>query len=428
MQKDSKITFRMASGRDELAVMNVLGKAFHWKRNSERWENERKSFLSSPGAWRLLFLDGRVAGTVHIRKSWLKVGRGKLLKGDVGGVAALPEYQGQGLGTLIMQDAMEWMKKERYDLSRLGGLVRFYSRFGYKRFPRRYVEFSVGQSARAGASVVEEAEIPIPKDQLQKIRLYDPRKDFSSYARLHASFSQPYNASWIVPDKGGKNKNPTGERDPMRLVFEENGKILAYLFAVELDQEYSEFEGRITIGDVGYDRRKPHAFEFLIKHINNLALARGIKRITARMPFDPEIIEILSSMPIRFQCIETHGGKSSNMLRIIHLQSLFQRLIPELRQRIGHLKDLKGDAVVEIQTERDAVQLMLQRGTLDVVDGRKPRIHLKIGEFCLLQMILGLLSVEETPSFPKIAKNDPNAGTILRALFPRKPVASTGWC
>ncbi|MEO0299334.1 MAG: GNAT family N-acetyltransferase, partial [candidate division WOR-3 bacterium] len=321
-----KIEVRAASVKDIDAIITVLDKAF--KRNisevREIYDKKYEEIEKNIDQWLVLEVEGNIIGTVRIHKHWMKIGKSNILKGDVGDVAILPEHQGKGYGHKLMEEAVKWMKENNFDISRLGGLCRFYKRFGYIRFPRRYIEIEIGRKARAGASFVEEGELPIDEEMLKKIDIFR-ETDRDACIKLREEFYSRYNGVLIDEDFGVSQ---------IFYVFREGNEILGYIGGVKYEEEFSEFEAKITIYNLAYKWNKPYVLQTLLKYINNFAYKNGINRITLRIPFDPEIIEPLLEIPFRFKAIETYGGATANMLQIINIMSLFNRLVPELEERL----------------------------------------------------------------------------------------------
>jgi predicted N-acetyltransferase YhbS len=410
---------RSAQESDAKDILRVVNEAFHknLSENSEKYREELQHITAGVAEWRILILDGRVSGTVHIGCEDLKIGRAYIRKGDVGEVAIVPEYQGKGYGNELLKDTVSWMKKERYDISRLGGLRKFYRRFGYLRFPRRYVEFSVGGKWWAGASLVEEGEIPLEKSLERRIRPFNRRKDELSYQCLCKKFNQSYVGFQVVSTNPG-----------FFFVFVENNKVLGYISGYRYEKEMTQHEARITITEAGYQRNKPYAFQSLIQYIYNHAFREGISRITGRLPFDPEVIGVLSELPVRFQIVEAYGGSAGNMLQIVNLGSLLTGLIPELKARLKTSLSCSYTGVLEIQIEKDKVQLSINCGDIAIVEKSDPDIVVHIKEFYLLQLILGMLSFSEVRGIlNKKITLSPTELLLLNDLFPRRLVYSGNW-
>jgi putative acetyltransferase len=421
MSKDIQNTFRPADPNDENALLVVLQGAFHWKPGTKEYENHRCMLAEHIGEFRLTERDGRVVGAVRIAPHWLRIGKAKVLKGDVGEVSVLPEMQGQGLGSAIMTDAVEWMKQERFDLSRLGGLVKFYSRFGYRRFLRRYVEISVGRDTPAGASTVHEGEIPLDNDVQQAVVPYDPAKHGEDYLRLTAR-NEKY-----AGFRSEEDITPP-ESSPLLLVYEENGRAVAYVHAAQRDNEPTEFEAQIGVWRIGYEEDRLDACVALLTHLNNLAHRQTIRRITARLPFAPDLIAALARSPLRFQVIETYGGAAANMLQITNLASLLERMIPEFQSRLSLSPAHDFSGVLEVGIEKDSVQLRFGHGKIQPTTNERPAVRLTVSEFNLMQMTLGLMSYSEVQDIlPAPPTDDPMSLGLLASLWPRKVALSDNW-
>lgn len=427
----SVLSFATATTADAEKISKVLEKAFNVTEERKGWlDSQIKMFLENPSDWRTISINKQLIGTVHIRKQWLKIGKSKILKGDVGGVSILPEYHGKGYGSALLADTVKWMRKENYDISRLGGLVDFYSRFGYLRFPRRYVEFSVGHSVSAGASIVQEGKLEIPRASARKIRPYDRAKDFRDYVKLYNRFNKNYNGFSPLSEKDEASAAGPSIPDPLKVVFIENGKMLGYLFASRHPAELNKSDrsvGEVTIGNIAYEKKKPEVLDYLIKYINNFACETGLHIITARIPFDPEITDVISRIPIQFQCSETYGGKASNMLQVINLKSLLERLIPEFEARLKNSAGHAWRGRVHLEIEKEQAQLAINKGRIRMTDEKETAVRVILKETELLRLVLGMFSFEETESATK-RNYAPEVAALLNALFPRKVPTSWNWC
>ena len=129
-----------------------------------------------------------------------------------------------------------------------------------------------------------------------------------------------------------------------------------------------------------------------------------------------------------FKCIENYEGIASNMLQIVNIQSLFERFIPELEERLKNSFFPKFNGIVEIAIEKDKVQLHINNGKLKCVINKKPDIKLFIKEFYLLHLILGLLSFEEVKFSFKNTKLRAKDIALFNTLFPRKLIILDNWC
>ncbi len=407
---------RPAQGTDIEEMIRVQSAAFKYETNEERCRHLREELSHDLNGWLVMPGEGRLIGTLFVRNHRLRIGKAVILKGDVGEVAIHPDFQGQGYGHKIMEECIGWMKENRYDLSRLGGLVKFYRRFGYLRFPRRYMEFPVGKVVGAGASQIREGEIEIPAEWEENIRPYNSQKDFSDYAKICRRMAASYNGAVDTPLRNIENPG----QSPLYLVYEEKGKIVAFVVAGQSEREPTEFEARINIGYSGFLKGKAYGLAAILEYLYNYALKNQIERMTGRIPFDPDFLLTLSQTPLRFYVIETYGGRSGNMLQVINMRSLFEHLIPELQER---RRPSAWKGILQISIEKDKVQLAINRSNIKVAENTKPDLKIKLTEFQLLGLVIGILSFEEIND----CKLKPQEKLMLDLLFPRKPVFSGVW-
>ena len=99
------------------------------------------------------------------------------MKADVGHVSVHPDYQGQGFGSALMRHCVKWLRHAGYDIARLGGLVRFYSRFGWERLPRRYFEFPIREVKAGAQTLAPQKVLRLPEGYPGEIRPYNDGRD-----------------------------------------------------------------------------------------------------------------------------------------------------------------------------------------------------------------------------------------------------------
>ena len=410
---------RLVEPEDIDAVVRLQASAFNFPVDGSKADQVRRNIEHDRGEWLVFTLDGQPVGSLHVRRDQMRMGKSILLKGDVGDVAVDSSRQGQGLGTHLLQEDHAWMRDNGFDLARLGGLFRFYSRFGYVRFFRRYVDFTVGKLASAGASKVREGQIPIEEKWANAIRPFDPELDKREFLNLREEFFKDYLASPVFSDTEVLGPGP------LFWVVRDHGRLLGYLRGSERETEASEFEARIQIGEVAFRRECPEVFQALIAKAYNDAFEKNIPRMTARLPFDSTLVALLSKMPIRFHFVETYGGLAGNMMQIVNLRSLLEKMIPELEDRLRNVFPFSWKGTLEIGIEKDRVGLLIDNGTIRVQDPSNPEMRISLNEYDLLKLILGLGAFEELQESGSNLKPLPR--NLLNALFPRRKTYSGLW-
>ena len=208
-----RLNFRGGVADDAEAIFEVMEKSFRVEKNSDRWHSWYNLAIRDAERFRVLEHESRVIGVALIRHERLCIGSCEIVKGDVGEVSVLPEFQGKGYGSALMHDVVQWMRDNNYDISRLGGYSTFYRCFGYVPFPRRLVEFPI-EPANVGANIISiEERFRSPEGLPGKVRPYDASRDAVRRDELYQLFNRERSGS-IVRDF---NPNAKLQKNPLPL-------------------------------------------------------------------------------------------------------------------------------------------------------------------------------------------------------------------
>lgn len=417
---------RIRSARviDADAIANVLAAAFGGAHRAMALRSVR----DAPDQWRVLEEDGRIVSACRLLIYRVRVGRAEINQGDLGMVCTDPDFQGRGLASELMRDMIEHMRERGCQFGRLGGLVRFYSRFGWVPFPRRYVEFPV-ESAKAGASMLQPSEyLRLPEEFGARILPYHPVEHHKARASLYDALNHNRTGSaavvWGEPPKPGTAQADT---TGLRFVCEIDGKIVGYLFAFERAADHTAFEAKVQLSEFAYDMARPEALGALLSHLLCEAHARGAERVTARMPFDAGVERAMSDGGVPFKWVELHSAPASNMITIVDLVGLLRRIVPELEARLSAslVADWRGELAICLPDERSAT-LEIRDGSVSVWDWVPGELRVDLSQATLLSLVLGLKGFDECARVR--SERDTQLPTeVCRALFPRQPTASGVW-
>ena len=75
--------------------------------------------------------EGQEVSYLHFECQRIRIGRAVVRAGIVGHVFTLEERRGQGLGRIVMEDALRRMEARRHDIAFLFGIPDYYRKFGY---------------------------------------------------------------------------------------------------------------------------------------------------------------------------------------------------------------------------------------------------------------------------------------------------------
>jgi putative acetyltransferase len=412
-QMGAALSFRDAKPADRAHVLAIVSAAFGFPPESERWHHIEQ-MLTLPGHyWRLAELQGLPVAALCVAVSRLRVGEGYLVKADVGEVAVRPEYQGKGIGTALMKDTIRWMRGQGFDFSRLGGLVRFYSRFGYEPFVRRYVEFYLRPSIGAGASTARPSYLlqsrepqVFPLDPKEWTRCQEMSKKSISWrvgALLEARAEQPFGQC---------------------LVYREGGAPLAWAQLVEHPLDRTEFESRLTIAAAAWEPGREDAMAALVAHVLRLAHDRGHERVCARLPFDPALFAALTAAGLPYKAVELHEATAATMVQVLNLASCFEHLLPELERR-WHLTGLPVRMNIGLEVAGQQVLLQLAPGAVGLAEDGAADVGLSLTQSELLALALGLHSSSYV--LHQRLQRCPQVAAALAVLFPEQLSVSGVW-
>ncbi|MBI3919916.1 MAG: GNAT family N-acetyltransferase [Armatimonadetes bacterium] len=415
---------RPAALGDGAAIFRVLMSAFNLEEGSAKYRHIERVALDAAERFLCLEMDNDIVGVVMVSPHWLRIGLARILKADVGEVAVLKEFQGRGLGTHLMESCVLHLEEQGYDLSRLGGLNRFYSRFGYVPFPRRYFEFLLTE-ARAGTGVIQpEAIVALTSEEDQCLRPYVPKSDWQRRNELYDAFNAGRTGSLV--EERSPNP-PTEEADPeaLRWVYETGGEVRGYLFAVGYAEEPSPFEARVTIHDVAFDIDHPESLVALVKRALQEALRRGAQRATARLPFDPRVEQALTDAALPYSLRELQSTPASNMLLLVSLSGLLENLTPELMRRYPCSVSCPPFEV-RFNVGDQCSTLAVNDTSLRVCDEDRTEARVTCEVTAFLRWVLGVNGFGEWQVNVRHTLTDAQF-TVLSHLFRREPCASGPW-
>ena len=422
------VEMRTGTAKDSDQILEAMCKAFHHDESSSRYATLKALAKNDAESFQVLAAHGRVIAVVRVCAQNLRTGLGAVVKGDVGHVSVHPDFQGKGHGSALMRHCVKWMRENGFDISRLGGLARFYSRFGWERFPRRYVDFVI-KEVKAGASILSPQEVyRLPDDYPGELRPYDDARDRLGRWEVSELFNGNRPGSLVVarPKTPAARKSQT-EPNPLQMVYERDGRILGFVSATEYPEDVTPFEAKITIGDFAYDLDVPLAAELLLKHILLTAYERQVLRVSARIPFDPRVISAIRDAGISADLKELHSSVASNMIQVINLASTFEHLRPDLEARLasGAFRDWDGEFIFAVGGRQEAV-LQATHGAVYVTQEALSDARLDLSHADLVALIFGIRSFEELPAAHSFDL-DPQERGVLCALFPRQAAASGPW-
>ncbi len=318
---------RIAQAQDSDTIFEILRAAFQLESRPNGSEAARRMSQNDFASFLLIEEHGQALGVVHIGRHRLQIGRSAIIKGDVGHVAVLPHLQSRGYGTMLMQNTVRFMQENGFHVTRLGGLMHFYSRFGYEPFPRRYINIPVAPMDSVIKGIKWSDIRAIPEELSARVRRYHPAKDYASVHALRRAYNEGRPGSFIIGEPGPA---PSAGPDPNRLefVYEEDGALRGHLKGSLGKVHARDTELSYCLNDFAMDFDYPKACEALFKAFIWEAARIAPTIISARLPYDERLFSAINEADIAFEVAEMHQAADGNMMQVLNLPALLEAIAP----------------------------------------------------------------------------------------------------
>jgi predicted N-acetyltransferase YhbS len=417
------VVFRRAAEAESEALFALLCTAFEVTDEAGR---QRLRRLADEEWHDLVVL---VEGTqplavAHVEPHRLRVGACSVLKAEIGHVAVRPDRQRQGLGTRLLQEIVAWLPAERFQISRLGGWMPFYQRFGYEPFPRRYVTIPVPAREATLKGTPWRDLLAAPTGKQGEVRLYDPAHDFHPVHRLRlAAALRP--GALVLPTNPGLPPALGPDASKPVFVYLHDGSIqgylrggLARLHAGDPDLHYCLDELAVTAWD-------PDAVGALVKTLMARAAEIAPTEIMARLPYDERLCEALTAAGIPFNLLELRQAWDGNMMQVVDLYGVLRAITPELTRRLREAGCCPWQGNLEIRLPRHSAVLRLAPDTVTALQKGTPEALLEMSHAAFIKALFGIQGLAECA--PGLARLSGPQQVTAGILFPRLAAASGAW-
>ena len=414
---------------DSDQMLETLADAFAYalSPDSPAAQRIREDVMQAPEAYRVMISNGRLISLLRIVATPIQVGRCVVLKADVGHVAVRPQLQGRGIGTTLMQETVRWLRGEGYHLSRLGGLTKFYSRFGYEPFVRRFVEFPVREKHGGARKIPPVEAYPAPTGFEGRLRPFDEARDYEARARLAHSFYMGRSGASPISLPDGPPVSPSpADPEALDFVYELGGDMKGFLLARHDPHESSEHEIAYSVSDFAYAPEYPQAAGLLFQQLFARVAPHAPARIISRLPYDEQLAAALQQWGIGFDRREMHQAVAANMIQVLNLPKILLDVAPELTGRMADspLADWCGTLRFELPAQ--TAELALPGGDVAPGDDAKAEFVLNMSQSEFVKLLFGIISFEESICVRE-GHLDAGQRAVASTLFPRCATGSGPW-
>jgi putative acetyltransferase len=418
-----QLVFRRAAEAESEATFAILCAAFPATDEAGRERLHRLAFEE----WHDLVVladDSQPVAVAHVEPHRLRVGACSVLKADVGHLAVRPDLQRRGIGTRLMEEIVAWLPQERFQISRLGGWVRFYERFGYEPFPRRYVTLPVPAPEGKAKGKPGSERLSVKTAKSAAVRPYDPAHHFRPVHRLRAAAALRPGAL-VLPTNPGPA--PTTGPDPTRLVYVyvRDGSIEGYLRGGLARVHAGDPDLRYCLDELAAVPWDPEAVRALVTTLMERAAEIAPTEIIARLPYDERLFDALSAAALPFNLLETRQPVDGNMMQVVDLYGTLRAIAPELTRRLREAGCCPWQGCLELRLPRLTAALRISPDKVSALPASSADARLEMSHAAFIKALFGIQGLAESAA--QMATLSGPQQVTLGILFPRLAAASGAW-
>lgn len=356
----------------------------------------RKYFVGDP--WfrpeytRCAFEGERMVSALQIVRREVRVGQVTLTLGGIANVGTLPVYRSKGYSTQLLRDAITVMENDGFDFSILfTGIYGFYARLGWENLAVQVLSAEIRQ------------DLP-PPEVVYRIRpLADT--DLESLCTCYEQYNAGRSLTVVRSPAYMRGWTNWDERTPSDVfVAEAAGRFVGYIVA--------PIGERLVIEEIGWLPTYSECAYVLLLYATQRAKEQGVSHAQLRIPRDPVLTNAMRNLYHRFTWHEYQP-----MVRVIRLQSMVNKLLPELSRRV-QMVGAKGSVRIRLPIGAFGLRANSQ-GVVRDADAL-PEITLTQAQW--MGLVFGLVGAEELPE-----PIPPQTRAILNVLFPRQPAIFWSW-
>jgi len=345
---------------------------------------------------RACFVDGKAVSVVQIFDRPIRVGTCIIRMGGLGSVGTHPDHRRKGYSLNVLKDSVRYMRSAGYDISVLyTGSQSHYARAGWVVYPAYSLRLSLPES-------------PIhPPDDLA-IETCDPDRDLPELMAAYDRFNATRSGTLVRSEAYWKKRPQWRDDPPLLHVTRRNGQLTAYLMA-----------NRWRLLEFGCMPGEDAALTGLFANLFRQAQAEEVKEVRA----EPCPLAFGHTFETLGCAVHRQEG-CSQMVRIINLESLLNKLIPLLASRLcaSALSRWKGS--LRLRHEADERTLQMGDGEIAIVQSvPSPDIDLPLSQEQLLKLLFGNMRPEHI-AFANSLPFDDGDIALLDTLFPGEELFS----
>ncbi len=345
-----------------------------------------------PEHTRIATKNGQISGAMRITTDTIRIGEARLKMGGFGWVAVDDAFRKQGVATLMIDDALAYMRGHNYHVSMLFGIVDFYHRFGFCTMLSGYL------------TSVDVLEAEQAEHKPYRVRLGKPG-DIRAIHKLHNQDESEMACSIVRSTAHITNQ---WERwKPVQVITDDQGKVRAY-FLPRVGKNELLIE---ELGIAGHD-----ACGALLHACSQLAIEHHAPQIRFAAPPNHPFLKYLLRYESKY---EMHVKRNSHgMMAIVNLEETLESMIPEWENQLTRSALCQERVEITLLVDKKPCRVRANRGAIDIMpQSGENKVSLENAEF--IQLLCGYRYLDEILATKRRILTQ-SGRTLLEVLFPKR--------
>jgi predicted N-acetyltransferase YhbS len=295
-----------------------------------------------PEHLRVFERDQQIVGVLSIVDRLVHIGTAQARCAIVAPLATAVAHQHTGVGSALMRDALDWARKNGFQLSMLWGHTWLYPRYGYAPGIKQYAVHLPNRLQPLGDKAYTLRRY-IPADAPALMHVYHAETAASTLAEVRSD--QPW--EW----------RPYRPNTLVDVAVDPAGAIRGYMrITAEAEQLHV---GEIAAMDNG-------AAQALFDRLLYLAREQQVSEIRVTATPENRWSRLAFRQGARI-CVGSGGG--AGMVRVLDLPAFCQAIVPELQRRVAASEFVARRLEVRIESPVGRVTLRVDHGRVELVEG-----------------------------------------------------------
>lgn len=341
---------------------------------------------------RVAFKQGQIVGALRITTDTIRIGEARLKMGGLGWIAVNDAFRGQGIASAMIGDALAYMRRHKYHVSMLFGVVDFYHRFGFATMLSDFL------------TSVDVLEAEMATHVPYKVRSGKPG-DIGAIQKLHNAGEGDVACSIV---RSSAHLTNQWERwKSVRVITDQRGKVQAYFLPRTVR------EG-LLVEELGLANHE--ACGAVLHACAQLALEQHAPQIQFSAPPCHPFLKYLLQYESKY---EMHVRRNRDgMMTVVDLGETLESMIPEWESTLAQRALVHERAEVTLLIEKKPFRIRANRGAIDVSPNSGDN-KMSISDVEFVQLLSGYRYLDEI-LLSRRRILTPASRALLQVLFPKR--------